>query len=312
MVKSSGTVYRLIGTFRRGAVWPFKRKSKKAKTTKEKPSRIAVNKPFVKPIQAQNQMDNLGAVSVKILERSGAATWETKEDEIDGSKLVKHAIRVRGTYYLQANLVDIKADTIALQVVPVGQAKKPIDWEDQPGQYALVDRNMNMLGCLDERWLKLAGYRQGEEARCAVLEDKGEVCLFAIRTDRGYRYGEELEKEKQQARKEREYQSNRKLLGDSLSKSDEVIKQRFQREIVALPWSDDTVYLDNVGLELIPSPKGSTAKPHIAVKNNGRTIVEVAAKNGTYSQLARRVGETPKAAMAVKSGDMWLISMAFN
>lgn len=49
----------------------------------------------------------------------------------------------------------------------------------------------------------------------------------------------------------------------------------------------------DVSTEWIPTPKGSQAKPHIAVLVSGEKVRELNARNGTYKTMAEHVGEMP-------------------
>lgn len=49
----------------------------------------------------------------------------------------------------------------------------------------------------------------------------------------------------------------------------------------------------NVSTSWIPTPKGSSAKPHILIKEGDISIIELSARNGSYSFLAEHVGERP-------------------
>ena len=51
-----------------------------------------------------------------------------------------------------------------------------------------------------------------------------------------------------------------------------------------------------ISTELIPTPKGSSAKPHISVSASGRAFVELSARNRQYQAMARHIGESPFAA----------------
>lgn len=51
-----------------------------------------------------------------------------------------------------------------------------------------------------------------------------------------------------------------------------------------------------VSTEIIPTPKGSTAKPHIVVSTSGQPFVELTARNHQYQAMSRHVGEIPYAA----------------
>lgn len=48
-----------------------------------------------------------------------------------------------------------------------------------------------------------------------------------------------------------------------------------------------------VSTELIPTPRGSTAKPHVAVFVDGAMVADVGARNMHYKALAEHVGERP-------------------
>lgn len=54
--------------------------------------------------------------------------------------------------------------------------------------------------------------------------------------------------------------------------------------------------LIEVSTEIIPTPKGSTAKPHIVVTTSGQPFVELTARNRQYQAMSRHVGEMPYAA----------------
>lgn len=58
--------------------------------------------------------------------------------------------------------------------------------------------------------------------------------------------------------------------------------------------------LVEISTELIPTPKGSSAKPHIVVSVSGEAFVEVSARNHQYSAMARHVGEKPYASTCQK------------
>ena len=47
---------------------------------------------------------------------------------------------------------------------------------------------------------------------------------------------------------------------------------------------------------IIPTPKGSSAKPHVTVSVSGKMFVELTARNRQYPAMARHVGEKPYAA----------------
>lgn len=69
---------------------------------------------------------------------------------------------------------------------------------------------------------------------------------------------------------------------------------------------------------VIPTPKGSQAKPHIVVKDGERKIAEVSARNGQYRVLSEHVGESPFAtgvrkmdSMIDAGGHYWRLTIAY-
>lgn len=59
------------------------------------------------------------------------------------------------------------------------------------------------------------------------------------------------------------------------------------------PMAIDDASTLNVSTSWIPTPKGSSAKPHILIKEGDISIIELSARNGNYSFLAEHVGERP-------------------
>lgn len=49
----------------------------------------------------------------------------------------------------------------------------------------------------------------------------------------------------------------------------------------------------SISSELIPTPKGSSAKPHIVVTVDGTPAVELSARNRQYSAMSHHIGERP-------------------
>lgn len=62
--------------------------------------------------------------------------------------------------------------------------------------------------------------------------------------------------------------------------------------------------LTDVTTELVPTPKGSSAKPHIAIFCDGRLATELSARSTRYKTLSRHVGEAPIAAASQRFDSM--------
>lgn len=75
-------------------------------------------------------------------------------------------------------------------------------------------------------------------------------------------------------------------------------------------------YSLDISTELIPTPSGSSAKPHIAILSSGRKVAEVSARNQQYKTLAAHVGERPYFACCQRrdgyaSTPVWAVTIVY-
>lgn len=83
------------------------------------------------------------------------------------------------------------------------------------------------------------------------------------------------------------------------------------------PTENTSLSVVKIETELVPTPKGSSAKPHIAVYCNGVLAADVSARSTRYAALLEHVGEAPLVASAQSFGNdggeqLWKLTIVYS
>lgn len=262
------------------------------------------------------------SVPAEVVEHIGERTWLLNgENGVKGSLdkylskgweyPVADAVMANACPYFQDKLEELSADTVRMLISPRSKAKKPKGWEFYDDGYPVVNARMEMVGSMPPEKLKRAGYSVGDVATFAVLRPPytdGHIKIYALVTDKGREHERQVERKRAEKR-----------CGGRLPKEYDEAVINFDDGKWLGPRSMDGVNSVNIALELVPTPKGSKAKPHVLVKIGDTVLYEATARNQVYETLLAHVGETPLSAAYQRldstqylGSQYWKLSMAWK
>lgn len=234
--------------------------------------------------QAQNQgeWEYLGDPA-SLIETDG------KFSGLDFTLNVKDAIPVSATLYMQDVLSTFDEDTIDVRIVlPKDVRQAPDDWQyfDGPKSAQVVDRYGRLLGNLPDYKLSKTGYSIGDTARAAVTKPPAGGTHYGLHILIPKDVVEALERSRERARIER-------FVGKRVPENADTAIKNINNSEWHGPRSHGSPKQLDIETSIIPTPKGSQAKPHIRISFKGTELFEANARMECYKVLAKHVGERP-------------------
>lgn len=255
------------------------------------------------------------------VEPIGARTWryvgERSKGTIEGVRAphvefnVADSVKAYSCPYFQDELSRLTCDTARLMVVQRKDAKTPNGWQFLDDGYPVVNSRMEMVASMTKENMDKAGISFGEPALFAVSRPplSGDfIKLYALVTDKGREYERDRHKRWSEER-----------CGGPLP-------DKYIEEIINIDDEDwngpreiGGVYRIDVVVEEVPTPKGSSAKPHMLIKHGDVVLYEATARNRGYDTFSKHVGEPPITAgyqkldsIKEQGGYYWKLAIAWN